>query len=453
MKTTVRRETVVIGGGLSGLYAALKLKEAGRSVAVLEARDRVGGLTLSPESEVLGRRVDLGGQWVSQHHKRIYPLVQRYSVPCVKQFATGERVCLHEDQTHRGPMGTIPGMNEADWAEYSEAFNTLYKVFDALPANPWEGELAAKLDLMTYDSWVREMLPPGMARNALLRLPGAYYGVMPEEVSALELIQKLRGCGGPRFMSDVETGGMSEHLWGSQLVSLGMAGELGKDVFLNAPALRVEWSETGVVVESDNLRVEAERAIFACAPAMINQIRFSPSLPNARRLLHQRFPNGRNSKAVVVYDRAFWRDKGLNGHVISTSGAVTAALDISGPEPTHGVMIALFSGKAALHIDPLDEAGRREAVLKVLAQALGPEALNPLEFRLQVWADEEWSAGASSPFLVPGQLTAYGPELRAPVGPLHWAGTHMATEFRGYMEGALAAGEAAAGQILSVAND
>lgn len=451
MNEAVRRDTIVIGAGLSGLYAALQLKEAGHSVAVLEARDRVGGLTLSPHSPTLGRRIDLGGQWVSKSHMRMYRLVERYAVPVRRQFVTGDRVCIHDDKTFRGPMGTIPGMSETDWAAYTEAFKTLYQVFEALPANPWEGDLAARLDRMTYDSWVREILPPGMARDALLRLPGAYYGVMPEEVSALELIQKLRGCGGPRFMSDVETGGMSEHLWGAQAVSEGMARDLEGDVFLGTPARRVTWTEKAVEIETDAGRFAARRVIFACSPAMIQQIPFSPALPALRRLLHQRFPNGRNSKAVIVYDRPFWREKGLNGHVISTSGALTAALDISGADPGHGAMIALFSGKASLRVDPLDPAGRRSAVLAVLSQALGPEALAPLEFHLQVWADEEWSGGASSPFLVPGQLTQYGAALRASVGPFHWAGTHMALEFRGYMEGALAAGEAAARQILAAA--
>lgn len=449
MKTVIRRDTVVIGAGLSGLYAALTLKEAGQSVAVIEARDRVGGLTLSPQSPRLGRRIDLGGQWVSQKHTRICTLIRRYSVPLIRQFTAGEQVCIHDDKTFRGPLTTIPGMSEADFAEYTKAFDKLYQTFDALPANPWEGELAAKLDLMTYDSWVREMLPPGLARNALLRLPGAYYGVMPEEVSALELLQKLRGCGGPRFMSDMETGGMSEHMWGSQAVSEGMAGDLAGDVFLASPARRVEWSGSGVVVETDTTRFEAARLVFACAPAMIQQIAFSPALPAARRLLHQRFPNGRNTKAVIAYDKPFWREKGLSGRVISTSGSVTAVLDIGGAEPGPGVLIALFSGKAALRVDPLEGDARRKAVLGLLAQALGSEALEPQEFHLQVWADEEWSAGASSPFLIPGQLTHYGAGLRAPVGPIHWAGTHMATEFRGYMEGALAAGEAAAGQILA----
>jgi monoamine oxidase len=68
----------------------------------------------------------------------------------------------------------------------------------------------------------------------------------------------------------------------------------------------------------------------------------------------------------------------------------------------------------------------------------------------QVWAQEEWSAGASSPFMTPGALTTIGAELRASCGRIHWAGTHMATEYRGYMEGALAAGEAAARRIIEL---
>ena len=87
-------------------------------------------------------------------------------------------------------------------------------------------------------------------------------------------------------------------------------------------------------------------------------------------------------------------------------------------------------------------------MVQLLAKALGPEAETPLEYMDRVWADEEWSAGASSPFMLPGALTTIGAALREPCGRVHWAGTHMATEFRGYMEGALAAGEAAARRIV-----
>ena len=108
----------------------------------------------------------------------------------------------------------------------------------------------------------------------------------------------------------------------------------------------------------------------------------------------------------------------------------------------------LLTGAPAYAIDRLAPAARKARVVELLAKALGPEANEPLEYMDRVWADEEWSAGASSPFMLPGALTTIGAALRERCGRIHWAGTHMATEFRGYMEGALLAGEAAARRII-----
>jgi monoamine oxidase len=180
---------------------------------------------------------------------------------------------------------------------------------------------------------------------------------------------------------------------------------------------------------------------------MISQVTFDPPLPAKRRLLHQRFANGRNTKAAIIYEKPFWRDRGLNGNVIATDGSLTASYDLGGESPEHGILIALFTGAPAYKVDGLSPADRRSRILSLLGQALGEEAMKPAEYMDQVWADEPWSGGASSPFLFPGAMTTIGPELREPCGPIHWAGTHMSKEFRGYMEGALAAGEAAANRI------
>jgi monoamine oxidase len=182
---------------------------------------------------------------------------------------------------------------------------------------------------------------------------------------------------------------------------------------------------------------------------MISQIAFDPPLPARRRLLHQRFANGRNTKAAIIYEKPFWRARGLNGNVIATDGSLTATYDLGGEKPQHGILIALFTGRPAYQIDELSPNDRRARVLGLLGQALGPEAMEPLEYMDQVWANEEWSGGASSPFMMPGAMTTIGAHLRTPCGPIHWAGTHMSAEFRGYMEGALSAGEAAANRVIA----
>ena len=52
----------------------------------------------------------------------------------------------------------------------------------------------------------------------------------------------------------------------------------------------------------------------------------------------------------------------------------------------------------------------------------------------------------------PGTLTKYGSALRTPIGPIHWAGAEAATEWAGYMNGAIESGfRAAMEAVLALA--
>ncbi|NJR48097.1 MAG: FAD-dependent oxidoreductase [Hyellaceae cyanobacterium CSU_1_1] len=60
------------------MYAAQLLQQAGVSVAVLEARDRLGGRVLSQRLSN-GTTIDLGAQWISPSQRRINALVKNIS--------------------------------------------------------------------------------------------------------------------------------------------------------------------------------------------------------------------------------------------------------------------------------------------------------------------------------------------------------------------------------------
>ena len=58
------------------------------------------------------------------------------------------------------------------------------------------------------------------------------------------------------------------------------------------------------------------------------------------------------------------------------------------------------------------------------------------------------AGGAEGGYWTQGIWTAYGPALRAPIGPLHWAGTETSLVWCGKMEGAVRSGERVAAEVL-----
>src|SRR4051794_38808077 len=83
-------DVVVVGGGLAGLSCARALADAGASVRVLEARERVGGRTWS---QPLGRgTIDRGGQWLGADQPLLAALAKELGVETFPTFCKGTKV-------------------------------------------------------------------------------------------------------------------------------------------------------------------------------------------------------------------------------------------------------------------------------------------------------------------------------------------------------------------------
>lgn len=107
-------DVVIIGAGLSGLQAAYSAQQAGLSVVVVEARDRVGGKTWSVPL-ASGRGVaDLGAAWINENtQSRMAKYVKKFKLPTVAQRLKGTAVMQLADSSRvEFPFGIIPEVSK-----------------------------------------------------------------------------------------------------------------------------------------------------------------------------------------------------------------------------------------------------------------------------------------------------------------------------------------------------
>ena len=412
---------------------------------VLEARDRVGGKMFT--AEVGGCAVDLGAHWVGPTQRRILALAEELGIEVEKQYLDGKRLLTLGGDRHEF-TGLVPFVSVLGVAESVlsvariEVRRRLVRKED-----PWRSRGAARLDSYTLAHWM-EGLRSRAARATYELTARTVFGAEPSELSFLYFLWYAQSAGGLMALTDFEGGAQDAHLHGgSQQVCERIAAELGDAVALGSPVSSIATDSSGAVVTSAERTVRAEKVIVALSPSMAARIDFDPALPAPREALGQRMPMGAYMKAIAVYERAWWRDRGLSGLAFADTGPVQMIVDVGPASGAPGVLAGFVTGAPAREMGRLAAAPRREAVLAAMADALAPEVAAPEAYRDFNWLEERWSRGGPVGLMGPGTLTTLGPVLREPFGPVHWAGTDTATEWNGYMDGAIQAGERAAAEL------
>ena len=440
-------DVVVVGAGLAGLTAARALLAAGRSVVVLEARDRVGGRTLT--RRVNGAVLDLGAQWIGPGQRRIGALARELGLATFPTHTAGKKVIAVDDRV-RTYAGTIPALPFFDLLRLNHLLGRLTRLSrDLDPARPWEHPQAREGDGVTLEAWRRRATGARRARDVLDVAVRTILGAEPGEVSLLQFLSYARAAGGLMPLVEEEGGAQQDRfVGGAQEVALRLAQGLGPRVELQAPARAIEQDGREVRVVTDRGTWRGARAIVAVPPALAGRIEYAPSLPAARDQLTQRWPMGATVKCFARYEAPFWRARGLAGLAVNTRGPVSAVFDASGPDGGAAALLCFGVGREARLWSVRPEAERRAVLTENLVRLFGQDAARPLELIEQDWSTEPWTRGCPVGSPAPLTLVACGSSLRRPVGRLHWAGTETAAEWTGYMEGALESGERAAREVL-----
>jgi len=448
--TQIEVDVCVIGAGYAGLTAARRLAAAGRTVLVIESRDRVGGRVWTQQTPQ-GIPFDVGGTWLGPGQDAAYALAREMGVRTYPTWTGGDHVFLTARGRRRYRV-LGPPLNPLALAGLALGMARLNAMARRVPLDePWAAPRAAACDAKTIGDWLGSALhvPTKTARALLSAAMRGLFTSDPSEVSLLHALYLIRSAGGLERLLSVEGGYQQDQFeGGAQGMANRMAAELGDAIRTGCPVRKIVQDAGSVRVCGDEIRVRARRAVVTIPPALAAQLRYDPPLPAERALLLQRVPSGSIVKIALIYDEPFWRSDGLRGESVALGSPIEMTLDASPAAGRPGVLAAFSFGPLARQFATLKAVERRRIVLDTLVKRFGARAATPAHYHELDWAEEAWTRGCYLAHMPPGVLTQFGRHLREPVGRIHWAGTETATASHGTIDGAIRSGERAAAEVI-----
>ena len=399
-------EVVVIGAGAAGLAAAEALVRAGRSVLVVEARERVGGRAWTRRMPGLEVPVELGAEFVHGEASVTHSLLRKAGMKVspsgrVQRYAAG------------GRLRPVDAFKQAQLATK-------------------DGSALGERD-MSFAAFLRlQRLKPLTRTFARLMVQG-FDAADPARASARAIAEEWRGgqMGGAQPRLREGYGALLEWL-AREIV------RKGARLKMRAVVREVRWKRGRVEVLGDSFRLTARQCIVTLPLGVLQSRlpRFFPDIEKENAL--QRLASGPVIKAALRFPSAFWEKR--HAGVAFFHAPRAAFPTFWTPLPARAPLLIAWSG------GPKATSPTWQAIRASLKSIFGP-IQEPDELLIHDWAKDPFARGAYSYVLVEGEGARQ--QLAQPLGDtLFFAGEATSIDDSGTVAGALASGQRAAREVL-----